>query len=226
MDEAIELSSRGLGLPVWSQMKDNAQRASLAEPDEGGAAYVARRLARFANDEGRLELHLVGHSAGAIFHSYLIPRLLDEGLQVKTLTLLAPASTTELFRSNVLDGRRLRRGVESVAIFTLNDDYERADSVTPVYNKSILYLVSEAFEKKHHAPLLGMEQWVRKDRGLTGSLGAPTPAGKSTLVYSVGLPRLTLKSSSTTHSGFDNDADTLNSTLRIARGSNRISSMF
>ncbi len=224
MDEAIELASRGLGLPIWSQMKDNARRASLAGPKEGGASHVARRLAQYAHDEGPLELHLVGHSAGGVFHAHLLPRLLEVGLRVKTMTLYAPACTTALFKSHVLPN--LGDGVERLTIFNLADRYERDDSVTPAYDKSLLYLVSEAFEPERGAPLLGMEKFVSVDRRLKRELGQPQPAGDSTVVYSVGGPKLRLKSSSTTHGGFDNDADTLNSTLRIARGSNSIEGHF
>ncbi|MGB2693974.1 MAG: C1 family peptidase [Dehalococcoidia bacterium] len=223
LDEAIELAARGLGLPIWSQMKDNARRASVDEP-EGGAAYLAQRLARFAAEDGPLEIHLVGHSAGGIFHSYLIPRLLDAGLQVKTLTLYAPACTTELFKSNVVP--RLRDGVERLTVFNLTDKYEQDDSVTPVYNKSILYLVSEAFERQRKAPILGMQRWLTDDATLKRKLGAPASGGDSTVVYSVGGPRVTLASGSTSHVGFDNDRSTLNSTLRIVRGSNTIKGGF
>lgn len=223
LDEAIELAARGLGLPIWSQMKDNARRASVDEP-EGGAAYLAQRLARFAAEDGPLEIHLVGHSAGGIFHSYLIPRLLDVGLQVKTLTLYAPACTTELFKSNVLP--RLRDGVERLTVFNLTDKYEQDDNVTPVYNKSILYLVSEAFERQRKAPILGMQRWLTDDAPLKRKLGAPASGGDSTVVYSVGGSRVTLASGSNSHGGFDNDRATLNSTLRIVRGSNTIKGGF
>ncbi len=73
--------------------------------------------------------------------------------------------------------------------------------------------------------MLGMERWLSKDATLRRRLGAPA-TGDSTAIYSVGGPRLRLRSSSTTHAGFDNDRETLNSTLRIIRGSNAIEGGF
>ena len=40
-----------------------------------------------------------------------------------------------------------------------------------------------------------------------------------TVIYSKGGPTVDLESASSTHGGFDNDIKTLNSTLRIMRGS-------
>jgi hypothetical protein len=230
LDEAIELGSRRFGMPFWSQMKDNAERASFPEPSrddqrpEGGAAFLARKLADLANQDDSFELHLVGHSAGGVFQSFLIPRLLALGLKVKTLTLFAPACTTELFRSHVLSS--LGDGVERLTIFNLMDKYEREDNVTALYDKSILYLVSEAFERKRGMPLLGMEKFINDDRRLKRTLGRAVQGGASTLIYSVGGPAVRLQSSSTTHGDFDNDADTLNSTLRIVKGTNQIGEKF
>jgi len=223
LDEAIELAARPFGLPIWSQMKDNARKASRSDP-EGGAAYLAKRLARFANEDCPIEVHLMGHSAGAIFHSHLVPQLLASGLPVKTLTLLAPACTTELFDSNVI--RRVQNDVERLTIFNLNDEFEQGDNVTPLYNKSILYLVSEAFEAKAKTPILGMEKFAAKSASLKEKVGAGVPAGRPTVVRSVGGPSVKLESSAETHGDFDNDAATLNSALRIILGSDRIARPF
>jgi hypothetical protein len=224
-DEAIELGARPIGRPFWNQMKDNAQRASFpAAPGirQGGAAFVAARLARLAAEIGPVELHLVGHSAGAVFHAYLVERLVALGLTVRTLTLFAPACTTELFKSNVLAAGR---AVERITVFNLTDEFERDDAVA-AYGKSMLYLVSEAFERETRAPLLGMDRYLSADRTLRQALGAPAAAGESTVVFSRGGPRVTLRSRSEKHVDFDNDAETLNSMLRIVTGSNRIAAGF
>src|SRR3546814_15131586 len=46
------------------------------------------------------------------------------------------------------------------ALFNLTDAAERDDCVGGAYHKSLLYLVSESFEPRHRAPLLGMEAFL------------------------------------------------------------------
>ncbi len=223
LDEAIELGTRRLGRPIWRQMKDNAEQASL-NPN-GGAAFLARQLADYTTAVGPLELHLVGHSAGSIFHGYLIPHLVKLGVPIKTLTLYAPACTTALFRSNILPHIGTR--IERLTIFNLTDKYEQDDTVASIYHKSLLYLVSEAFEPRRREPLLGMEKFLTHDPEVKAALGRPVVRRESTVIYSAGGPSdIKLASSSTTHGGFDNDEDTLNSTLRIILGTNELTRRF
>ena len=75
-----------------------------------------------------------------------------------------------------------------------------------VYRKSLLYLVSNAFEHERGLPLLGMEKFKAQiDRA----------RGKTKLVYSTGDGEVT---QSTAHGAFDNDAATLNTVLRHVLG--------
>ncbi len=118
VDEGVELGARAIGRPVWSQMKDNASKATLH--DTGGARYTAEKIqACFAELQVRSELHLVGHSAGGIFLGHLVPYLVALGIPIKTLTLFAPACTTELFRDNILKHRADHIG--RLTIFNLTD---------------------------------------------------------------------------------------------------------
>lgn len=223
LDEAVELGARQLGPPVWNQMKDNALRAST-DPD-GGAAFVAGRIAELRNGGENLELHLVGHSAGAVFHCHLVRKLSELGLLVKTLTLFAPACTTELYRSNV--GPLLRSGdIQRLTIFNLTDRYELDDSVVSVYGKSLLYLVSAALESSRGEPLLGLDKFARNVVRRNGSRVISSESSPAVIRSIGGDSRIRLVSQSTTHGGFDDDQDTLNSTLRIIRGSNRLSRKF
>ena len=69
----------GARLPVakdtWGAMKTTAKLAS--EKDTGGAWYFAQKLAEFVKaNPGSVTVHAAGHSAGSIFHSYLIPEML------------------------------------------------------------------------------------------------------------------------------------------------------
>jgi hypothetical protein len=158
---------------------------------------------------------------------YLIPALLQRGLPIKSLTLYAPACTTDLFKDKVL---RLvnNQPIERITIFNLTDQAEKDDSVAVLYRKSLLYLVSEAFEpraERKGQPLLGMDKFIKGaegDTALQAVLGGEVSRTESTVIYSVGGDRnITLASRSTSHGGFDNDPDTLNSTLRIILGTNQ-----
>jgi hypothetical protein len=213
-NEAIELATRPLGRAVWGEMRENARLASV---EGGGADFLAGRLAQYQLDGNELELHLVGHSAGSILLAHLLPELDAWGLTVKTLTLLAPACSIQLFRSCLpLIGPD--RCVQGLTIFNLDETHERGDSVLGIYNQSLLYLVSEAFETRQKTPLLGIDQHLREDRETREFLGPPVSSRGSTVIYSVGPPEVRLRSASTTHAGFDNDADTLNSMFRIITG--------
>ncbi len=109
----------------------------------------------------------------------------------------------------------------------MTDKTERDDSVASVYNKSLLYLVSEALESSRKTPLLGMEKYLTKDRAIKRAIGKRVFENDKAVVYSLGGPStIKLISQSVTHGGFDNDEDTLNSTLRIIRGKNKLEKAF
>jgi len=221
LDEAIELGARPLGKPMWSQMKQNAEAASTTR--DGGARYVATKLADFAK-KNPLELHLIGHSAGSIFHGHLILVLVKLGVRIKTLTLFAPACTMSLFEDNIL--KHLGNGIERLTVFNLSDQAEQDDSVARVYHKSLLYLVSEAFETKRGLPLAGMDRYWTDKSEARKRLGEPAFRSEYGRIHTLGGPRLRLKTDSLSHGGFDNDEDTLNSALRIMLGKNRLNRAF
>ena len=237
LDEGIELAARPLGKPVWSQIKDNAERAS---DDGGGAAFTAAEVAAcLAAMDGKAELHLVGHSAGSIFLAHLLEVLAETGTPVKSLTLLAPACTLDLFEAKIAP--RLGNLIERFGLFNLTDAVERDDSVA-AYHKSLLYLVSESFEQRHRAPLLGMEAFVAPSKKALDALpeaqrrqvarvkrllGAPLQDNGKTVIRAHNLPAgVKLDSCSTSHGGFDNDEATLNSMLRIITGRQKLKREF
>ena len=231
LDEAIELGARGLGRPIWSQMKENAEQGTLVAEhaklgEVGGARLTAEKIRDCLNDMNpRPELHLVGHSAGSIFLGHLIPVLADLGMPVKTLTLFAPACTTKLFKDKIL--KEVKKGIERLTIFNLTGQTEQDDKVGPVYHRSLLYLVSEAFESQRKTALLGMETFLTKDRTIKRAVGRRVFENDKSVVYTVGGPsNIKLASQSTSHGGFDNDEDTLNSTLRIIRGKSQLNKRF
>lgn len=218
LDDALEPLARTLGGKLmWDQMKQNALAISERK---GAGVLVADQLKALAARTPGLEVHLVGHSAGSIVLAPLIELLAARGLKVATCTLWAPACTVELFRKHYLPAMK-SRGIGAFAMFHLSDKAERDDNCEHVYNKSLLYLVSDAFEAKERiplfrdgVPLLGMERWLdpalRQDITQAGGelISAPN-------TFPDGSPRA---SRSTSHGGFDDDRQTVEATFSRVTG--------
>ncbi|MCY7317543.1 MAG: C1 family peptidase [Ramlibacter sp.] len=226
LDDTLEILARTLtGKASWDQMKENALAAG-SRP--GGGARQALDLLAALRGKMDIKLHIVSHSAGAIFHAPLV-RLLTAppkkitrgylkgetgyGMKVDTCTLWGPAVTTELFKQAYLpsiDSGAIGR----FALFALTDKAEQDDNCARIYNKSLLYLVSRAFESSAFGkgtPLLGMERWLAQDP----ELSALFTSGKADLVFSPNSnPEGSITASrSARHNDFDDDAATLKATL-------------
>lgn len=154
-DRAFEaVAEKILAKAVWTQMKQNAAAAITAG---GGLRQLAGHLETLRTEFGKdLEIHLLGHSAGAILLGHLCNRLVSRRIDLASLGLYAPACTMAFaadFLGKALSGRRLSRS--RVYFELLSDRRERDDTVGP-YGKSLLYLVSRALEDVHKTPLLGL----------------------------------------------------------------------
>jgi hypothetical protein len=232
LDDALEPIARTFtGMTEWTEMKENAIQASTAAA--GGARFVAERLAELVARDG-YEIHVVGHSAGSILHAPLVQKLATRGriatgplkgedglgIPVRTCTLWAPACTVALFdetyRPLVEQGL-----IERFAIFSLADEVEQDDNCAGIYHKSLLYLVSNAFEKRFHMPgfpkhngepILGMETWLK---GMDSFFGDRAEWVRSPNQEPDGSPD---RSTARHHGDFDDDMPTLQATLaRILR---------
>ena len=229
LDDALEPIARTLsGKMQWDEMKENALAASLppldADDEVGGAAYhVAGRIAELVRAGDIDEVHLVAHSAGSIFFAPLVQLLTDQHqLPITTCTLWAPAITTKLFKQYYLPA--IRSGaIERFSLFTLTDDAEQDDHCANIYNKSLLYLVSHAFEERlrdpfrafrrnvHDGePILGMQKWIEQDREIKAMLSREIDWIQSPNEIDVGSPDA---ARSRSHGGFDDDEATLKATL-------------
>lgn len=167
LDDALEPLARHLtGKVQWDEMKENAALATTS--DLGGARLLAAQLVPLIEQYPNIDLHLVGHSAGSILHAHLVRHLTEElGLTVASCTLWAPACTTALFDTTYHPALKSGR-LKSLYLYTLSDVAEQSDNCARIYNKSLLYLVSHAFEANVRVPLvgpqgeplLGMEKWI------------------------------------------------------------------
>lgn len=218
LDDALEPLARSLGGKLaWDEMKENA---ALAGGPRGALRALAEHLQALAGQPGGVEVHLVGHSAGAILLAPLLTQLTARGLPVRSCTLWAPACTHALFDSHYRPAVE-SGAVERLALYVLRDGAEQDDHCARIYNKSLLYLVSNALEARPRipgwrrdrpvrdgVPLLGMERFLtpelrtllsRKPHRL---VVAPTAAD--------GGPGA---SQARTHGGFDDDDATVRSTF-------------
>jgi hypothetical protein len=230
LDDALEpLARRLTGKASWEEMKENALDATRSA--SGGARLVGDEIARLAAEQP-IEIHLIGHSAGSIFHAPLVQQLSSPaeagglGLRIASCTLWAPACTMTLFDSLYLPAIRDGR-IERFALYTLTRQAEQDDHCARIYNKSLLYLVSNAFEvrpripllRPEGVPLLGMAKHVQEHAALMDLVRA----GRVTWVQSpnalpVGSPEA---SGSTAHGGFDDDRATVASTVAFVLGQGR-----
>jgi papain like protease len=214
LDDALEPLARIAGGKLqWDEMKENAMAAAGA-----GLAVVLAQIRTLKARNPDLEIHLVGHSAGSILLGGLIASM-REGpkrplVPVTSCTLWAPACTMDLYRAEYLPS--IRSGaLERFALFTLTDQAERADSCAHIYHKSLLYLVSNAFEAKWRKPLfgsadgeplLGMEKFVSR-------LDAAEQPDDWVLSPNAEPSGSRDAAKATAHGGFDDDPATLKATL-------------
>jgi hypothetical protein len=228
-DRSFELTASAPGTKLWREMKENARLASDHPGKRGGMQLLARAAQRafkkFKPETiGAWELHVVGHSAGSIFAAHALPWLVSCGVPFTTLQFMAPAITTDLFKHTLLSAIRAKR-CPHPSMYILSDVGERDDDVW-AYGKSLLYLVSNAFEGQRDTAILGMQRYL-------GGTGADDPAVVDAGLRALfaqkvdGLPSLVVagadgpvgaRSRSETHGGFDNDPDTMNSVLRRILG--------
>lgn len=266
VDDALEpIARRATGKLEWDQMKQNGLGATLLA--DGGARLVAAYVQQLAAQG--VEVHVAGHSAGSIFMAPLVQLLAtngaidwtgmpdtaglvhpatDQGLGVpiKSVSMWAPACTIDLFArcyKPAVDAGQ----VERFALFTLTDKAEQDDNCGRIYNKSLLYLVSHAFEATARNPLipvgdkganlsaagvgiLGMEWWLTRHpltRGwfqrLEGS-GDAAQEKKAVWVLSPNAVEEGARNGSTAkhHGDFDDDAATVKATLARILGRQRL----
>lgn len=216
-DEATEALVRAFGQPVWGAMKFSAARAC---DTYGGMTVLAGELHR-AFGATPLPVHLVGHSAGSVLHLNWVGTLRGLGRDPHSFQTLAPAATSAQYRDDL--GPRSEARKTRCRIYTMDDVAERADDCGPSYGKSLLYLVSCAFEEDGPVPLSGLQRDLQRDDGLLDLLAAGVQGSqREAVVYALPArdagnvpPRL--RSTAQSHGAFDNDKATMEAVLRFVQ---------
>jgi hypothetical protein len=160
---------------MWLEMKENAELASSLD---GAMPIVLGAIEKMLAQNPEIELHLIGHSAGGTFHAHTINYIISKmressNIKFKTCTLWAPACTTKLFNETYV--AMFESGsIERLSLFTLTDTAEQSDTAGP-YPKSLLYLVSNAFEggRGQTVPLIGMSKFAQTDITSTSVFNSP-----------------------------------------------------
>ncbi|CAH1070303.1 C1 family peptidase [Candidatus Nitrotoga sp. 1052] len=212
-DRVLELTLATPGGKLWGEMVENA---ALASKHETGAVQLLTKYAKEAKEslgkkaEGNWELHVVGHSAGSIFAAHAITQLASLGISWKTLQFMAPAIRIDLFKQIVLP-KIMDKTCPKPSLYILSKVGELDDDVGP-YGKSLLYLVSNAFEGSREVPLLGMQKFLEEDQKVLNLLNSAVDGLPGIVISGTGDKPGTM-SKSDTHGGFDNDPNTMNSVL-------------
>lgn len=232
---------RPLVRPLWSEMKENAQLAFM--PRHGGELLLDALQALTVTWGEQFELHLVGHSAGAIALGHLLQALAqrrqasrDDGLHARltSIHLYAPACSVAFANAHYASDPDL---MQRLHLDVLSDQEERRDTVTPIYRKSLLYLVSNALEGDLHTPLLGM---ARIDNPSDTGWDGTSDTGEALLAWRTATQAAKLKSRThvvsndsidvaigasgqpvrqpASHGSFDNDIDVVSRTLQNITG--------
>jgi hypothetical protein len=208
-----------IGSYAWRNMKQDARAAFTAGTDyDGGFKGLQPLLSGLDKATSRPTVHLVGHSAGAIVLGNLLSALARFKLTKLTLGgihLMAPGCTVEFFKQHYgpyLKNNGALKLQDKIYLYNLTDEQELDDEVStgafPLvrYSRSLLYLVSRAYEDVANTPLAGMQLYrpgmpthSKLEIALSGAQGGAT--------------------ASTSHGGFDNDAMTLTTIMsRILGG--------
>ncbi|MEW5871154.1 MAG: C1 family peptidase [Chloroflexota bacterium] len=223
LDDTLEPLVRSLtGRVQWQELKQRAYHPTLS-PD-GGARLALKYLAQWMASQPQAEVHLVAHSAGSIFLAPLVRLLTTSGkiksgllrgeqglgIPVSSCTLWAPAMRVDEFKRTFLPAIQ-SGGIQRFSLYALDDQSEQDDHVAQIYNKSLLYLISNALEDAYRQPILGLDYCLRRDQKLAAIfekenvewVRAPNNAPRASRWASTARH----------HSEFDDDALTLRSTL-------------
>jgi hypothetical protein len=229
-DRTFELTAARPGSALWAEMKENARLASEHPDGRGGMQLLAKAARQAMKGAGAKvasswELHVVGHSAGSIFAASALPWFASCGVPFRSMQFMAPAITSSLFHETI--GKAVQSSkCPMPTVYALSDTGERDDQVW-AYGKSLLYLVSNAFEGRRDTGIAGMQRFFGGSESDDPKL--VDAALRTMFAKKVdGRPALVVAgraasgeegkntgnvSRSESHGGFDNDPDTLNSVI-------------
>jgi pimeloyl-ACP methyl ester carboxylesterase len=168
-DRRVEQISHRTLRGIWSEMRENAARSAGSGR---GLDLLARKLAKLRDQLGAkpLDVHLVGHSAGAILLGHLLKCLAApaegvEPVRIASCSLYAAACSVRFAVEHYLEAARDILPRANLHLHYLSDRNEKDDYLAGtkglhLYGKSLLYLVSRALDDVRKIPLLGLQRAV------------------------------------------------------------------
>ena len=211
-DVLLEDTVRKPVTALWEEMKRDARlpfEKDKKNSDVPDGLKTIMILAEALQGTGT-KIHIAGHSTGGVLIGHLLNSLdsLKKPPALASCSLFAPACTMDFFDRHYAPRLvNAYKGVQLPAldIYNLSDKLELDDNVVMAYQKSLLFLVSNALERKRGRPILGINAHLKR---------IPRKGGLSINV-SKASSRV---SRSTSHGGFDNDKYTMNSLLKRILG--------
>jgi hypothetical protein len=201
---------------------------------------------------GGLEVHLIGHSAGAILLGHLLEAIeaknsVNDVQPLSSCTLLAPACSVRFAnRRYAAAAASGLMPLQNLWLNVLSDRNEKRDGLPepgrPIYSKSLLYLVSRALDDDRKIPILGLDraldpkyvsdqdQWAEEhlpDLSEWQSAWFSSAGGsRTTIVSDETVPNTRAGGRTTaTHGSFDNNIPVLTAAIERIRGSALVSPM-
>jgi hypothetical protein len=222
MDRLLERMTRKPGRALWREMKQGAHSPFLE--GRAGTHVVDALMMAFAANPKLEHIHIVGHSTGAVLLAHLLEAI-DRGpanARISTCSLMAPAATVNLWKTHYYPHLVTKApvfGIDQMTVYNLDRRLEQDDDVANVYHKSLLYLVSHAFEEDTPSPLLGM-------RIHSQDLEKKVPNGQMEFCYSHGRSGPNVRTTARAHGAFDNDVETMNDILKRVLGKRKPKRLF
>jgi len=205
-DKIIEGIVGGPGTALWKEMKFGATHP-FSNANSDGVEVFTKLIGALAGTN--VKVHIVGHSTGGIVLGRMLEGLdLVNPPNISSCSLFAPACSMKFYRDVYVPRIKGNAGLSNIGnfdLYNLSDELEKDDNVAKAYRKSLLYLVSRAFEESKSLPLLGMRNYSKRIK--TQGVKHITSEGKGSICRS------------TSHGGFDNDTYTVNTVLRRVLGS-------
>lgn len=209
-DMLIEDFVRKPVTPIWEEMKNDARRPfeSKSDGEIGDGLFVIKTFADTLQDT-HLKIHLAGHSTGAVLLGHLLNALdvLEIPNLIESCNLMAPACSIDFYKEHYeprlqgQDNGKSKVRLPALSLYNLTEKLEEDDNVALVYRKSLLWLVSRALERQTDKPILGMKCYSKKLTKYPGLSINYSKGGKKGLT------------NSTSHGGFDNDVNTMNTII-------------
>jgi hypothetical protein len=146
---------------IWLQLVRSIDRSFESGSTAGGTAFVDHLCNSWTNNP-TLRVTLIGHSMGSIYIQRMIEALnarLPEGSTAQLEVILLAAAISFARMNACLSV--LRKRVSGLRVFALNSRAECYPEIPPIYDKSLLYIVSSLCENDQNAdkPLVGMEHY-------------------------------------------------------------------